>query len=373
MAGDWITGEELMREYSIVPVELGSACFGRELTAYFQAGWGPIYEISKLDRVPKYPPPGVDRMDHVRRSESVRWDWEDILQVSEKRTELDQCEQLLRYAVAVCKEKYPQTLLPEISSILFLLSYLPCEEMISYFCKTNPLNDYTFEQLSEFITVLESKRTSLYGEIYRLTAPHLDARIAAECIMADLNTSKVGYGKDLHTPAETFAWQTLMPIAYYWLSDGQMQTDGDLEGRLFCFDFDMFLFRFQKGLTDVGKEKASIKLVVASYEKHLKEMWFQRTEVEAWVTAPQGSSQSLDQASIQAYKDAANKETAGRRKKLLAALYTAQGKTREEIAEDLKMSKTSISNVSTYAKEGLSIAEELSLPSLSKNESKPFR
>jgi hypothetical protein len=102
-------------------------------------------------------------MDHIQRGESVKWDWEEILSVKEKRVKLLQCEQMLKYAIAVWKAKDTRALLSRTSPFSYFCPFNietipPYKESVSELgqiklCSSpnNPLKDYTFEQLDKLI------------------------------------------------------------------------------------------------------------------------------------------------------------------------------------------------------------------------------
>ncbi|MDR2604803.1 MAG: hypothetical protein LBC55_05570 [Desulfovibrio sp.] len=85
----------------IAAVALGKACFDGTLTAYVPEVLKKIYEFSKVQRVPKYPPPGIDALQYVRTGEKVRWDWEFILGVKPLKILLLKIEKSLGECFAV--------------------------------------------------------------------------------------------------------------------------------------------------------------------------------------------------------------------------------------------------------------------------------
>lgn len=94
-----------MDNFGITAIQLGRACYEGRIEAYLPDVELPVYEFSKLPRIPKYPPAGIDPMDHVKSGETVKWNWEDILGVSTLRRELSRIEYALGVLIPVMKKK----------------------------------------------------------------------------------------------------------------------------------------------------------------------------------------------------------------------------------------------------------------------------
>lgn len=82
MAGDWITGEELMQEYGLAAAEIGKACYDGTIHAFTADTLIPVIEESKIAHIPKYPPVGVNPKDHVQYTYAPRWNWDEYLRPS---------------------------------------------------------------------------------------------------------------------------------------------------------------------------------------------------------------------------------------------------------------------------------------------------
>ena len=302
MTDNWMTGEQVENEFKVVPIEIGKACFDGTITAYVQTGWGPIYEISKLDRVPKYPPPGVDRMDHIQRGDPVKWDWEEILGVREKRSKLLACEQELKDVIAVWKAKTPpkraSAVLQEDSSLKYLCpvdisSTPPYEEDTPAGVQIrttdgqlgvlrlggtlpNLYKESTFQQLDALIPTLSREYRELENSILEMTEPPIEAMTEAKKVV-DKNGVLCS---DIYNSVRSIAWQALMPARYYWVIDGELLENDDLEGRLFFFDFDMLKQRV-KNHSKASGQLISIKDIGVTYTQQIRVMFFERSEVVA--------------------------------------------------------------------------------------------
>jgi len=63
-----------MQEHGVLATEIGQACYDGELHAYAETGQ-PVLEDTKLPRIPKYPPVGVNPFDHIQYTHIPKWDW----------------------------------------------------------------------------------------------------------------------------------------------------------------------------------------------------------------------------------------------------------------------------------------------------------
>ena len=74
MHGAWITGAEIMQEHGARAFEIGQACYDGTLQAFTEAGT-PILEETKIAKIPKFPPPTADPLEHIQYSCCPSWDW----------------------------------------------------------------------------------------------------------------------------------------------------------------------------------------------------------------------------------------------------------------------------------------------------------
>ncbi|GHV57832.1 hypothetical protein FACS189460_5030 [Deltaproteobacteria bacterium] len=88
MAKPWLTGEKIMDRYGLAAAELGRLCHEGRLIAYLPEIVKPIYDLSTIEKIPKYPSIWVSSDKHIQIGETVRWDWEIILGVDKLRQEL---------------------------------------------------------------------------------------------------------------------------------------------------------------------------------------------------------------------------------------------------------------------------------------------
>ncbi|MCL1927056.1 MAG: hypothetical protein FWF95_08035, partial [Syntrophorhabdaceae bacterium] len=76
--GGWITGKEVMEEYGVRAFDIGEACFKGELKAFTEAG-ELLIEETKIPKIPKYLPVGVNPLEHIQHGIAVKWDWSECL------------------------------------------------------------------------------------------------------------------------------------------------------------------------------------------------------------------------------------------------------------------------------------------------------
>jgi hypothetical protein len=74
MPGEWITGADVMQTHGMLAVEIGKACYDEKLHAFTET-LIPILEETKIGKIPKYPPIGVDRFQYIQYGPVVEWDW----------------------------------------------------------------------------------------------------------------------------------------------------------------------------------------------------------------------------------------------------------------------------------------------------------
>jgi len=290
MAGGWITGEKIVNLHGVAAFEIGQACFDGQLSAHFQAAWGAIYDISQLERVPKYPPRGVDRLLHRQKGEKVEWQWDEILGINELQKKLREKEAALRAAIAVWKAKDRRTLLAraaqkqkqrwELFCPVDIDSILPYElnppkkqpnhSGICFTCAVpdNPCKAYSFDELSNIIGVLTKQHELISEEVRQKIQTIIDAKISLNDYNNKwTNIEKLVYGYDI-------------PYEYYYLIDGNLIEEKDMESRLFFFNFDMFMRRMKE------QYQCSTQQAMESYCRQIGSMWFRSTEVEAWLNPP---------------------------------------------------------------------------------------
>jgi len=63
--GGLITGAEIMLQHGVLAVDIGQACYNGNLHAFTEART-PILENTKIAKIPKYPPPTVEPLEHVQ-------------------------------------------------------------------------------------------------------------------------------------------------------------------------------------------------------------------------------------------------------------------------------------------------------------------
>ncbi|MDR0881615.1 MAG: hypothetical protein LBP55_03615 [Candidatus Adiutrix sp.] len=258
---EWITGQKVMKDYGLSAAGLGEHCYSGKLTAYIAEIEKPIYELSKIQRVPEYPPPGVDPHDHIQSGEEVRWDWDDILKVKPIRLKLANIKWALGQLMAAWEEKNPHTLLGRMGKgygqdIPGL--WIPPYNEDNYF------KDYSFDELTRLKSAWEIKCRQLDLEIRELTDPNFEAIVAAEGFREEypnLNFDTYGY-----------AWKTIMPVFWRVLIDGQPFNSEDIKGQLFFFNFDMFERDIKSLYANDG--------IIEAYKTYLARMWFDKAEVE---------------------------------------------------------------------------------------------
>jgi len=350
----WILGQDVMDTYRVAPVEIGKACFDGSLTAFHRDLLEPIYDLSRLPRVPKYPPVGVDKMNHIQTGERVEWDWEVIQGVDKLRIKLRKAECLLEQALAVCKEKDTRSLLSRVAH------GSPIGVDVPKVSKHNPFRGCTFEEAKRYKENLKMDILTIKNEILLKTEVSTDAFVEAESIVEEAGC----HPDEIYSRAQRFAWNTLMPTEHFWLVNGELLEPQDLDSRLFFFDFAMFK-RFADLLernTSGGKASEAQSLVI--YKQQISVMLFDSASVERWRQAPSLSNTVSDEVAEE-YSRVAGSQKKGK-KKLLAALYVAQGVPLLEIAQRLALSEReeNLSNIYRYAREGRELAHELDLPPL---------
>jgi hypothetical protein len=74
MNGGYITGKEIIGQCGKLAVEIGQACYDGTICAFTET-LTPVVEGTKLGKIPKYPPVGVNPLDHVQYAISPKWDW----------------------------------------------------------------------------------------------------------------------------------------------------------------------------------------------------------------------------------------------------------------------------------------------------------
>ena len=289
MAGDWITGEQVENEFKVVPIEIGKACFDGTITAYAQAGWGPIYEISKLDRVPKYPPPGVDRMDHIQRGETVIWDWEEKV-VGE----------------LVCKRKKLQNLLDGANLASWIKRCTSDGSSVKVWLSRDPVMARLFpihievaeaHFMNKSIERLEDIQTRLkrcIGKINSLIAVKKNRTIDAGLyLIAEMHYSwnkRIPKDSVLEQDVYKYAWDYLMRTAYDFVIGDRRLSDEDLAERIFLFNFDVFQQKVRDDYRALGQQ-VTLKDIADTYTQQIRVMYFERSEVEAW-RAKKGAQES---------------------------------------------------------------------------------
>lgn len=75
MQGDWITGAELLAAYGKQAAELGRACHAGLLHPFTKDSLFPVFDETKLAHIPKYPPEGVNPLEHIQYGAVPHWDW----------------------------------------------------------------------------------------------------------------------------------------------------------------------------------------------------------------------------------------------------------------------------------------------------------
>ena len=300
MVKGWITGKDIMEQYNKAAVEIGQDCYKSDLIAYCQPGWGQIYDISQLERVPKHPPVGVDALLYKQKGEDVRWDWPVITGVGELEHELNKIKYTLREAIAVWRGKHPSkataTLLTDEPTIhmcpLDISSIRPYEIEQSSPGKNSNTNgitfssqqsnyfaDYSFDELDRIIHRMVQIHNLLEDNVREKKEIPLRVQVDAQIALSDSGVPE----EELYSRANAFAWNTLMQLEYSWYIDGKVVETTELDNsRLFYFDFDMYLRSIQGVYRTIQKKIPSAKDVASSYNQQLGEMWFKEEEVKVW-------------------------------------------------------------------------------------------
>jgi hypothetical protein len=96
MAKPWIIGKEIMDVHGIAAVDLGQACFDGKLTACLPHSLKEVYELSKVPRIPQYPPIGVNPLEHIKTGENVEWDWLSLAESLENPAKQERLEESIQ-------------------------------------------------------------------------------------------------------------------------------------------------------------------------------------------------------------------------------------------------------------------------------------
>jgi hypothetical protein len=288
MQSKWITGEQIMNEHGEAAADLGQACHNGIFNAYLANSPYQIHDISKVDRIPQYPPIGIDSREYVQRGENVQWDWDKITGRGERHIELLKTDRVLGFVWVVWESKGTRSLLSRVEPLP------PCDlnfprQCVARYDDNSPrlfqskslfdplikqLKEYSFAQLEQIRKELLEKRRCLYVEasLGMYVSPY--TRLQAELLMNENGD----YGPEIYSKSEKFAWEILMPTRCLWLIDGETITDKDAEGRLFHFDFAMFR-RFAEKIYN----NPPLASIINTYKDYLGAMWFKRIEVDAWL------------------------------------------------------------------------------------------
>jgi hypothetical protein len=321
MVTPWITGKEIMDVHGIAAAELGKACYDGILTAYLPDVPREVYELSKVQRVPKYPPPGIDPLNYIQPGEKVRWDWEFILGVKPLKILLLQTEHSLGACYAVLKYKRDKV---NRESSLWLHEYgimppiglrnIPRYTEDDDDVKThhadrsgiriiprsnkydNPFSKLGIDELVEMNRKLEQSRFELSQQICKLSEPNFEALCIVQAQADECGIS------DSYTYAREHAFTVFMSTQYSYLIDGEIKDELSIKGRLFHFDFDMF-HRVYDGLAKLkygDGYSCPLGHVIAQYKAELSQFWFNRVAVETWrgVSLSAGSSEQAATAPV---------------------------------------------------------------------------
>lgn len=247
MAGDWITGEEVEQNFNVIPLEIGKACFDGRITAYLLKGWGPIYERSKLPRVPKYPPTGIDRKNYTQSGESVKWDWDTQLThiARLKRRYVALYSLLEKVALAIetrSAQLSPLAKIPLPGGVVITIQNFDAEEDLN----ENLFKERTIEDLKRIHSLIsikiESAKDQAKRERVRLIGDTTYLSAERHCLL-ERNAFR---GQIAEMDIYQYAWDKLMAEAYLWFIDGKTYADNQLEGRLFTFGFESFIAVYAK-------------------------------------------------------------------------------------------------------------------------------
>jgi hypothetical protein len=306
MAGRWITGKELMEQYELAAVELGTVIFEGRLKAYVPEVLLEVYELSKVRRVPKYPPPGIDAMQYVQTGEVVRWEWDIILGVQKLRIELLRVEKRLGECFAVYRakaEKENSLWLHEYDTTppLGLLhiprydddeqnnkeaSYSSGFRIVASKNSYNPYKHYDLKQLKDEKQKLEDERFKLSQEILRLTEPSFIALIEAQGL-----ADRCGMPLDeQYSCARETAFKTIMVVSCNYIIDGEVVDESSIKDRLVYFDFDMYQRHLVRWASVLHGGNTIVPLGDAAqhYRAQLEMLWFSRAEAEEVFPLPAG-------------------------------------------------------------------------------------
>jgi hypothetical protein len=294
MGREWITGKEIMDVHGIAAAELGKSCFDGTLTAYVPEVLKKIYDFSKVQRVPKYPPPGIDPLQYVQTGEKVKWDWEFILGVKPLKILLLKIEKALGECFAVYRWKANKVnslwgneydTRPPLG-LLHIPRYAEDEEPRKvggiYFAPQkyeNQFSEFDIDTLLQKKNELEHMRWDLNQKILKLTEPNFEALIESQ-ILAE----KSGMSDDeLYSFARKNAFYTVMSVQCSYLIDGEIIDELSIKDRLIYFDFDMY-HRYLDSLTKLLHGDGYViplEHVVVNYKAQLAVPWFKRSEVPA--------------------------------------------------------------------------------------------
>jgi len=264
----WITGLEVMDKFGVSAIRLGQACHDGQLAAYLPDVELPVYDLSKLPRIPKYPPAGVDQMDHIQIGETVRWDWEEIIGVSGLRHELAQIKHVLGILIPVMDKKrtHNRTVLADVGEYCTAVK----DVYLNPYANVEFLNNKSFEELTTFKDALVKKKLSIEQEIRIKTEAPLSVRL-------DEKVSRILFELNIHEWNESndFIWKKIMPFHHQLIINGSTLDYEELEGQLVYFNYDMFS-RYAKKL-DESPNRASITLL---YKKGLAALCFDANAVD---------------------------------------------------------------------------------------------
>lgn len=285
MPSKWVVGKDVIEKYCTSHVSFGKACFDGLLTAHCKADWGIIYDISNLERVPKYPPGGIDPIAYRQRGEAVQWPWESILGVKKLKNEIRYIKKRLSFAVTAWKAQnaysIKSTNTTELIDLINTVLVPPYDlQLIGVNEKTwvNPYKDFYLSQLNNIIRDYVEQYHCISKQVIQRTEVPLLAYAEAYDRIAD----EVHDIQNMDAKIISFAWNYLMPNAYCWLIDGNIVEDKNLDGRLFYFDFDMFL-RAEKLRCKNVRQKFYLQYAIDKYCYSLELMWFDEVEVNTWI------------------------------------------------------------------------------------------
>ena len=238
---EWVTGEEIMQG-GILPWILGQACHKKFLKAYMLGGKREIMDFSQLSCWPKYPSPLANYREHVKSAMSPFWDWDKILNIPELRQkifdtkmELNRVEQLS----ALSPEQKKRA------------------EDLRHYCN------------------------SLQRELTILAQLDLNAQRNVISMVANSN-DKIISGMDKKKYIAETTWELMKTEAVY-LIDGIPILENDLSSWTFYFCYEMYEAHQKREWEKKGK-KYDLFTIGKRYKKRLGEMWFQRIEVEKWMS-----------------------------------------------------------------------------------------